>query len=91
MKRSFTGSFSDSNCKNPFLVDLYNKLKKGYNYRQEAIKLCIVAQADQVKILRETRDKIRDADSHDIQIDKSFKAEQRKVSLSLLFASNIKA
>lgn len=63
------------------LLDLYNKLKKGYDYRQDAIKLCIVSQADQVKIWKDAREKIRDADSHDIQVDKNFKAEQRKVSL----------
>lgn len=68
---------------------MYNKLKKGYDYRQEAIKLCIVAQADQVKKLRETRDKIRDADSHDIQVDKNFKAEQRKVRKFVLQLASI--
>lgn len=66
-----------------FSTELYHKLKKGYDYRQEAIKLCIVSQANQVKKLKEARDKIRDADSYDMQVDKNFKAEQRKVRKSL--------
>lgn len=65
------------------MTELYHKLKKGYDYRQEAIKLCIVSQANQVKKLKEARDKIRDADSYDMQVDKNFKAEQRKVRKSL--------
>lgn len=75
--QSFKGQANpEENCK-----DLYNKLKKGYDYRQDAIKLCIVSQADQVKIWKDAREKIRDADSHDIQVDKNFKAEQRKLRL----------
>uniref|UniRef100_A0A336LHK3 Protein MIX23 n=1 Tax=Culicoides sonorensis TaxID=179676 RepID=A0A336LHK3_CULSO len=75
--QSFKGQeHAEANCK-----DMYFKLKKGYDYRQQAITKCIVAQAEQVKSIKEIRDKIRDSDSHDIQVDKNFKAEQRKLRL----------
>ncbi|XP_063700767.1 protein MIX23 [Culicoides brevitarsis] len=75
--QSFKGQENpEANCK-----DLYQKLRQGYDYRQQAIKKCIVAQANQVKVLKDARDKQNDADSFDMQLDKNFKAEQRKLRL----------
>jgi hypothetical protein len=69
---SFKAQISGENqCKN-----LYQDLKLGNQNRQNAIKQCIVMTADNVKLLKNDRDKDRD----DIQLDKHFKAEQRKVS-----------
>ena len=61
----------EKNCQN-----LYGQLQVGRGQRQEAIKTCIIYTADKVKILRTERDLDRD----DIQNDKKFKNEQRKVS-----------
>ena len=57
-------------------TELHEKLKSTYSYRQEAIKKCIVTSADTVKTLKEEREVNRD----DIQLNKKFKTEQRKVS-----------
>lgn len=54
---------------------LFRQLQEAHNQRDQAIRNCIVVAADRVKVLREERDQNRD----DIALDKSFKAEQRKV------------
>ncbi|GAB0100371.1 Coiled-coil domain-containing protein 58 [Sergentomyia squamirostris] len=56
---------------------LYRQLHDAHNQREEAIRKCIVVAADKVKNLKEERDQNRD----DISLDKSFKAEQRKLRL----------
>ncbi|XP_059613402.1 protein MIX23 [Phlebotomus argentipes] len=56
---------------------LFRQLQVAHNEREQAIRNCIVIAADRVKVLREERDGNRD----DVGIDKSFKAEQRKLRL----------
>ncbi|XP_055686700.1 protein MIX23 [Lutzomyia longipalpis] len=56
---------------------LFRQIQEAHSQREEAIKRCIVVAADRVKVLREERDNKRD----DMAIDKSFKAEQRKLRL----------
>uniref|UniRef100_U5EHM1 Protein MIX23 n=1 Tax=Corethrella appendiculata TaxID=1370023 RepID=U5EHM1_9DIPT len=70
---SFQGQIdAHSTCK-----DLHEKLQYGYNYRQEAIKKCIVVAADNVKQLKEEKDNNQD----NVALNKKFKTEQRKLRL----------
>uniref|UniRef100_A0AAG5D0J7 Protein MIX23 n=1 Tax=Anopheles atroparvus TaxID=41427 RepID=A0AAG5D0J7_ANOAO len=57
--------------------ELHDQLESGYNYRQEAIKKCIVLCADTVKTLKDKREENRE----DVAVNKSFKSEQRKLRL----------
>jgi hypothetical protein len=58
--------------------ELHQQLKSTYIYRQEAIKKCIMTCAESVKTLKDEREANRD----DIQLNKKFKTEQRKVNCS---------
>lgn len=53
--------------------ELHMGLQNAYIQRQTAIKTCIVQSADLVK-------KLREQNEGDVELSKSFKAEQRKVS-----------
>ncbi|XP_055627833.1 protein MIX23 isoform X2 [Toxorhynchites rutilus septentrionalis] len=57
--------------------ELHQQLASGYINRQEAIKKCIVVCADNIKELKEKREKSTD----DIGLNKQFKTEQRKLRL----------
>lgn len=70
---SFKGQISASEtCK-----VLYDRLNEAHQQRQDCIKTCIKATADNVKELKAKRD----ADFNDVAINKNFKSEQRKVCI----------
>lgn len=58
--------------------ELYDKLKYGYDEREKVIKECIKITADEVKSLKQQREK----DMDNMALEKKFKSEQRKVSAS---------
>lgn len=70
---SFKGQISASNT----CQTLYNRLNEAHKQREGCIKKCIKVTADRVKELKVERD----TNGNDINIDKSFKAEQRKVGI----------
>lgn len=73
---SFKGQVDgEKTCK-----DLYTKLQTGHKQREEAIRGCIMVSAETLKALREKRD----AQPDDMEVDKKFKSEQRKVSFVFL-------
>lgn len=55
--------------------DLYGRLQVGHKQREEAIRSCIMVSADTLKSLREKRE----ANPDDVDVNKNFKSEQRKV------------
>lgn len=59
----------EKNCK-----DLYTKLKASYAERARVIQECVILTAEQVSQLKKQREQ-----SDDIQLEKKFKSEQRKV------------
>ncbi|TMW47031.1 hypothetical protein DOY81_007891 [Sarcophaga bullata] len=68
---SFKGQVdSEKTCK-----DLYAKLQTGHKEREEAIRSCIMVSAESLKTLRQQREIQPD----DIDVDKKFKSEQRKL------------
>ncbi|XP_061391708.1 protein MIX23 [Musca vetustissima] len=68
---SFKGQVnSEQTCR-----DLYDKLKVGHKQREEAIRGCIMVSADTLKTLREQRE----ANPDDVDVNKKFKSEQRKL------------
>lgn len=72
---SFKGQVDrEKTCK-----DLYGRLHEGHKQREEAIRSCIMMRAETLKSLREKRE----AQPDDMEVDKKFKSEQRKVSLFL--------
>lgn len=74
---SFKGQVNpEATCK-----ELYSQIQIVHRQREEAIKKCIMVSAEGVKHIKELRDANRD----DISIDKSFKAEQRKVHFVVVF------
>lgn len=71
---SFKGQVdSEKTCR-----DLYGHLQTGHKKREEAIRNCILVSAETLKSLREKRD----TNPNDIEADKKFKSEQRKVVIS---------
>lgn len=58
------------NCKG-----LYDTLQVSYSSRREVIQDCIVLTADQISELK----KLKESNSNDIELEKKFKSEQRKV------------
>lgn len=77
---SFKGQVdSEKTCK-----DLYAKLQTGHKEREEAIRNCIMISAESLKTLRQQRD----VQPNDVDVDKKFKSEQRKVTKSLSIAFN---
>lgn len=56
--------------------ELHAGLQSAYAERQSAIKTCIFQTADVVKALKQERDQ----NEGDVQLNKKFKAEQRKVN-----------
>uniref|UniRef100_A0ABK9NGL0 Protein MIX23 n=1 Tax=Glossina morsitans morsitans TaxID=37546 RepID=A0ABK9NGL0_GLOMM len=68
---SFKGQVdSEKTCR-----DLYGHLQTGHKKREEAIRNCILVSAETLKSLREKRD----TNPNDIEADKKFKSEQRKL------------
>ena len=65
-----TSSDPHKNCS-----ELFEKLKTGYNEREKVIAECIKQTAEQVKVLK----KHREEDVNDMNLEKKFKNEQRKV------------
>lgn len=73
---SFKGQLSASEkC-----TDLYSKLNKTYDGRNQIIKNCIAVTANRVKVLKTKKDDNPD----DINVYKDFKSEQRKVGFFLI-------
>lgn len=68
--KSREDSNPETNCK-----ELYERLKSSYVQRNDWIQGCIIVTADELSSLRKQRE-IND----DIQLDKKFKSEQRKVT-----------
>lgn len=64
-----TESNPETNCKG-----LFDSLKFSYTQREKIIQDCIILTAEEISQLKKQRD-----DSNDIQIEKKFKSEQRKV------------
>ncbi|CAO1400206.1 unnamed protein product [Diamesa serratosioi] len=62
----------EASCK-----ELFEHLKKGYMSRQTKINECVLSTADTVQKFR----KQREEDVNDIQIEKKFKSEQRKLRI----------
>lgn len=60
--------------------DLYSKLQKGHNEREEVIKNCILVTAETVKDLKAKKEQ----NPNDFDISRNLKSEQRKVSSSKL-------
>lgn len=78
---SFKGQVdSERTCR-----DLYGRLNTGHKEREEAIRNCIMVSAEALKHLREQRESTPD----DVEIDKKFKSEQRKVRNIFAFKTNI--
>lgn len=74
---SFKGQVdSEKTCK-----DLYARLQVGHKQREAAIRSCIMASALELKGLREKRESKPD----DVEVDKKFKSEQRKVKTIRIF------
>lgn len=71
-----TESNPESNCKG-----LYESLASSYRSREKVIQDCIVLTAEQVSQLRKQRD-----NSDDVQVEKKFKSEQRKVNFGFYFS-----
>jgi Caffeine-induced death protein 2 len=65
-----TESNPETNCKG-----LYETLAASYKSREKVIQDCIVLTAEQVSLLKKQRET-----SDNVQVEKKFKAEQRKVS-----------
>nr|XP_014095997.1 coiled-coil domain-containing protein 58 isoform X2 [Bactrocera oleae] len=57
-------------------TNLLNQLQQVHKAREKKINDCILSSAETLKKLRELRENNRD----DVEIDKRFKSEQRKVS-----------
>lgn len=70
---------SEKTCK-----DLYAKLQTGHKEREEAIRGCIMVSAESLKTLRQQREIQPD----DIDVDKKFKSEQRKVNQDISVISS---
>lgn len=64
-----TDSNPEKNCKS-----LFDSLASNYKSRQKLIEDCIVLTAEQVSQLKKQRET-----SSDVQVEKKFKSEQRKV------------
>ncbi|CAD7003357.1 unnamed protein product [Ceratitis capitata] len=58
-------------------TNLFNQLKEVHRKRENKINDCILISAESLKQLRELRDNSPD----DVEIDKKFKSEQRKLRL----------
>ncbi|XP_011193170.1 protein MIX23 isoform X3 [Zeugodacus cucurbitae] len=56
-------------------TNLFNQLQQVHNAREKKINDCILSSAETLKKLRELRENNRD----NVEIDKKFKLEQRKV------------
>jgi hypothetical protein len=69
-----TDSNPGDNCK-----VLYNSLRTSYDQREKVIQDCILLTAEEVGKLKKLRES-----SDDVQIEKKFKNEQRKVNKTLL-------
>lgn len=80
--RTRTAANPEANCKG-----LYDSLRVSYFQREKMIQDCIEYTAEEIGRLKHQRD-----ESSDIQVEKKFKSEQRKVSLqfnSLINFENI--
>jgi Caffeine-induced death protein 2 len=64
-----TDSNPGENCS-----QLYSSLKKSYEQRGKVIQDCILLTAEEVSQLKKQRE-----GSYDVQVEKKFKTEQRKV------------
>ncbi|XP_011193169.1 protein MIX23 isoform X1 [Zeugodacus cucurbitae] len=58
-------------------TNLFNQLQQVHNAREKKINDCILSSAETLKKLRELRENNRD----NVEIDKKFKLEQRKLRL----------
>lgn len=67
--KSRTDSNPETNCK-----ELYDKLRKSYVQREDWIQGCIVVTTEELSSLKKQKE-----NSDDIQLEKKFKTEQRKV------------
>lgn len=56
--------------------ELFEHLNKGYMSRQTKINECVLSTAETVQKLKEQREK----NMNDVQLEKKFKSEQRKVN-----------
>lgn len=64
-----TESNPEANCKG-----LYDSLRASYQKREKVIQDCILVTAEQVSELKKQREA-----TNDIEVEKKFKSEQRKV------------
>lgn len=67
----------DTSCK-----ELFEHLKEGYMGRKTKINECVLSTADTVQTIK----KQRDENLNDVQLEKKFKSEQRKVKKIILKA-----
>lgn len=72
-----TESFkSQVNCEK-VCINLFKQLQKVHKTREKKINDCILSSAENLKKLRELRENNR----NDVEVDKKFKLEQRKVGI----------
>uniref|UniRef100_A0A0C9RJB7 Protein MIX23 n=2 Tax=Endopterygota TaxID=33392 RepID=A0A0C9RJB7_9HYME len=72
-----TESFKGQVNSEKVCTNLFNQLQQVHKSREKKINDCILSSAETLKKLRELRENNRD----DVDIDKKFKSEQRKLRL----------
>lgn len=77
--KSRTDANPEKNCK-----ELHDRLKKSYVEREEWIQGCILITANELTALKQQRET-----SDDIDLEKKFKSEQRKVNIFQSFSIEI--
>lgn len=76
-----TESFASKVNAHSACEDLYSQIQKGNSQREDVIKNCIVATAEEVKKLKTAKEE----KPNDIEVLKNLKSEQKKVCIFCIF------